>query len=167
MLQYCNLEVMNMRDSEIELFFKRAKGIELKAGNYYPPIVAACMSLSFIDEDVQDFSVFSNSIGKQFKDSRISAYINQVKVDKIDLSLIIQTDPVIVLCINELECAPETIKLFFETQPKDKPILLSLNIIKDEEIHDHLLEEKLKSRLVHSIQIQSWNGRLFESSLAI
>ncbi len=103
-----------MTEMELKEFIKKARRINFHPGSHLFEDAPGQIYLLFEKQDVLDYLEFSKHINKELKDFKITAYINQVAIDKVDFTLIIEKEPAIILSVKGLPCIPDKIDYFFK-----------------------------------------------------
>ena len=152
-----------MTETELEFFLQAATSISLQPGRYslISPELPGEIIIKIKYEKAEEYLQFYHYINNNFKDIKITAKITQRSIDKIDLILLIESDPPRILKVSGLNCKNDNIDFFFKKQPQNKPLNLFIRInkpITSLEEMGSFMEAEDEAGVNKPLIISSWKG---------
>lgn len=153
-----------MTDEYLEEMIAKSRSIGLVAGFYGAEgeYIPGYISLAFNKEDVFDAIDFFKFIKQEFSGLTKKAFIKQVSNDSIDLTLLVEREPAVILISNDMYCPEDRIKLFLRSyHRRDKPIYLLIHLNWPPDTPDNTLafmKQATESGAYEGMQIHFWDG---------
>ncbi|MGZ3918369.1 MAG: hypothetical protein ACXVBN_16955 [Flavisolibacter sp.] len=154
-----------MIDTHFEDAFKKAKSVILKCSARYEgyrPEIPGTITLIYEHDSFLDAAKMYAYLQNDFADNYKTIQIKQTAIDKVTITLLIESDPPIILVIPNLNCRANNIEYFFKWQREDKPLLFKIEYILPknggQKIVADILNAGADADIHHPIQINSSKG---------